>query len=36
MDYDHQKMILILRNLLIMTQEEFAILHGVSYASVNR
>lgn len=36
MDYDYQKMILTLRNLLIMTQEEFAILLGVSYASVNR
>lgn len=36
MDYDHQKMIVSLRNKLILSQEEFAKLLGVSFASVNR
>ncbi len=36
MDYDYQKMIVSLRNKLILSQEEFAKLLGVSFASVNR
>lgn len=36
MDYDYQKMIVSLRNKLILSQEEFAKLFGVSFASVNR
>lgn len=36
MDYDYQKMIASLRNKLILSQEEFAKLLGVSFASVNR
>lgn len=36
MDYDYQKMIISLRNKLILSQEEFAKLLGVSFASVNR
>lgn len=36
MDYDYQNMIVSLRNKLILTQEEFAKLLGVSFASVNR
>lgn len=36
MDYDYQNMIVSLRNRLILTQEEFAKLLGVSFASVNR
>ncbi len=36
MDYDYQKMIVSLRNKLILSQEEFATLLGVSFASVNR
>lgn len=36
MDYDYQKMIVSLRNKLILSQEEFAKLLGVSFASLNR
>ncbi len=36
MDYDYQKMIVSLRNKLILSQEDFARLLGVSFASVNR
>lgn len=36
MDYDYQKMIVSLRNKLILSQEEFAKLLGVSFASVNK
>lgn len=36
MDYDYQKMIVSLRNKLILSQEDFAKLLGVSFASVNR
>lgn len=36
MDYDYRKMIVSLRNKLILSQEEFAKLLGVSFASVNR
>lgn len=36
MDYDYQKMIVSLRNKLILFQEDFAKLLGVSFASVNR
>lgn len=36
MDYDYQKTIASLRNKLILSQEEFAKLLGVSFASVNR
>ena len=36
MDYDYQKIIVSLRNKLILSQEEFAKLLGVSFASVNR
>lgn len=36
MDYDYQKMIASLRNKLILSQEDFAKLLGVSFASVNR
>ena len=36
MDYDYQKMIVSLRNKLILSQEEFVKLLGVSFASVNR
>lgn len=36
MDYDYQKMIVSLRNKLILSQEELAKLLGVSFASVNR
>lgn len=36
MQYDYQKMIISLRNKLIMSQEEFAKYLGVSFASVNR
>lgn len=36
MDYDYQKMIVSLRNKLILSQVEFAKLLGVSFASVNR
>ena len=36
MDYDYQNMIVSLRNKLILTQEEFAKLLGVSFDSVNR
>ncbi len=36
MDYDYQKMIVSLRNKLILSQEEFAKLLDVSFASVNR
>lgn len=36
MDYDYQKMIVSLRSKLILSQEEFATLLGVSFASVNR
>lgn len=36
MDYDYQKMIVSLRNKLILSQEEFAKFLGVSFASVNR
>ena len=35
-DYDYQKLIRQLRGKLILTQEEFAKLLGVSFASVNR
>ena len=36
MEYDYQKMIISLRNKLIMSQEELAKYLGVSFASVNR
>lgn len=36
MNYDYQKMIVSLRNKLILSQEDFAKLLGVSFASVNR
>lgn len=36
MDYDYQKMIVSLRNKLILSQEDFAKLLGVSFTSVNR
>ena len=36
MDYDYQMMIVSLRNKLILSQEDFAKLLGVSFASVNR
>ena len=36
MDYDYKGLIITLRNKLVMSQEEFAKLLGVSYASVNR
>lgn len=36
MDYDYQKMIASLRNKLILSQEDFAKLLGVSFALVNR
>lgn len=36
MDYDYQKMIVSLGNKLILSQEDFAKLLGVSFASVNR
>lgn len=36
MDYDYRKMIVLLRNKLILSQEDFAKLLGVSFASVNR
>lgn len=36
MDYDYQKMIVSLRNKLILSQEDFAKLLSVSFASVNR
>ncbi|MDY6064430.1 MAG: helix-turn-helix transcriptional regulator [Candidatus Enterosoma sp.] len=36
MNYDYKTMIITLRNKLILTQEEFAKLLGVSFASVNR
>lgn len=36
MDYDYQKMIVSLRNKLVLSQEEFAKILGVSFASVNR
>lgn len=36
MDYDYQKMIVSLRNKLILSQEDFAKLLGGSFASVNR
>ncbi len=36
MDYDYQKMIVSLRNKLILSQEDFAKLLGVSFASLNR
>lgn len=36
MDYDYRKMIVSLRNKLILSQEDFAKLLGVSFASVNR
>lgn len=36
MNYDYKTMIITLRNKLILTQEEFAELLGVSFASVNR
>lgn len=36
MDYDYQKMIVSLRNKLILSQEDFAKFLGVSFASVNR
>ncbi len=36
MEYDYRKMIISLRNKLIMSQEEFAKYLGVSFASVNR
>lgn len=35
-DYDYQELIRLLRNKLILTQDEFAKLLGVSFASVNR
>ena len=36
MQYDYQKMIISLRNKLILSQEDFAKYLGVSFASVNR
>lgn len=36
MDCDYRKMIVLLRNKLILSQEDFAKLLGVSFASVNR
>ncbi len=36
MNYDYKTIIITLRNKLILTQEEFAKLLGVSFASVNR
>ena len=36
MQYDYRKMIISLRNKLIMSQEEFAKYLGVSFASMNR
>lgn len=36
MDYNYQKLTITLRNKLVMSQEEFAKLLGVSFASVNR
>ena len=36
MGYDYRKMIISLRNTLIMSQEELAKYLGVSFASVNR
>lgn len=36
MQYDYRKMIISLRNKLIMSQEDFAEYLGVSFASVNR
>lgn len=36
MNYDYQKMIVSLRNKLILSQEDFAKFLGVSFASVNR
>lgn len=36
MDYDYQKMVVSLRKKLILSQEDFAKLLGVSFASVNR
>ena len=36
MDYDYKRLIITLRNKLVMSQEEFAKLLGVSFASVNR
>lgn len=36
MDYDYKGLIITLRNKLVMSQEEFAKLLGVSFASVNR
>ncbi len=36
MQYDYQKMIISLRNNLILSQEDFAKYMGVSFASVNR
>lgn len=36
MDYDYKQLVVTLRNKLVMSQEEFAELLGVSFASVNR
>ena len=36
MDYNYQKLTITLRNKLVMSQEEFAKLLCVSFASVNR
>ena len=36
MNYNYQKLTITLRNKLVMSQEEFAKLLGVSFASVNR
>jgi len=36
MDYNYQKLTITLRNKLVLSQEEFAKLLGVSFASVNR
>jgi len=36
MDYNYKKLTITLRNKLVMSQEEFAKLLGVSFASVNR
>ena len=36
MNYDYQKLVIELRNKLVMSQMDFAVFLGVSFASVNR